>query len=46
MPGDEVITPVVTCTATTIPFLYMGVKFRFATVEDVEYVCNTIRKGW
>jgi perosamine synthetase len=32
-PGDEVITPVFTCTATTIPFLYMGVKFRFADVD-------------
>jgi perosamine synthetase len=28
-----VITPVFTCTATTIPFLYMGVKFRFADVD-------------
>lgn len=32
-PGDEVITPVFTCTATTIPFLYMDVKFRFADVD-------------
>lgn len=32
-PGDEVITPVFTCTATTIPFLYMGVKFKFADVD-------------
>jgi perosamine synthetase len=32
-PGDEVITPVFTCTATTIPFLYMGVTFRFADVD-------------
>jgi dTDP-4-amino-4,6-dideoxygalactose transaminase len=31
--GDEVITPVFTCTATTIPLLYMGVKFRFADVD-------------
>lgn len=31
--GDEVITPAFTCTATTIPFLYMGVKFRFADVD-------------
>jgi perosamine synthetase len=31
--GDEVITPVFTCTATTIPFLYMGVKFRFADID-------------
>ena len=33
MPGDEVITPVFTCTATSIPFLYMGVKIRFADVD-------------
>lgn len=32
-PGDEVITPVFTCTATNIPFLYMGVKIRFADVD-------------
>src|SRR5258708_33613697 len=32
-PGDEVITPVFTCTATSIPFLYMGVKIRFADVD-------------
>lgn len=25
-PGDEVIVPVFTCTATNIPFLYMGAK--------------------
>jgi dTDP-4-amino-4,6-dideoxygalactose transaminase len=31
--GDEVITPVFTCTATSIPFLYMGVKIRFADVD-------------
>ncbi len=32
-PGDEVITPVFTCTATTIPFLYMGVRFKFADID-------------
>lgn len=32
-PGDEVITPVFTCTATSIPFLYMGVTIRFADVD-------------
>ena len=32
-PGDEVITPLFTCTATTIPFLYMGVNFVFADVQ-------------
>jgi perosamine synthetase len=31
--GDEVVTPVFTCTATTIPFLYMGAKIRFADVD-------------
>src|SRR5690606_37282668 len=31
--GDEVISPVFTCTATNIPFLYMGVKVRFADVK-------------
>ena len=31
--GDEVITPVFTCTATNIPFLYMDVKIKFADVE-------------
>lgn len=32
-PGDEVIAPVFTCTATNIPFLYMRVKVRFADVQ-------------
>jgi len=32
-PGDEVIVPVFTCTATNIPFLYMGVIIRFADVD-------------
>ena len=31
--GDEVITPVFTCTATTIPFLYMNVTVKFADVD-------------
>jgi len=31
--GDEVIAPLFTCTATNIPFLYMGVKIRFADVQ-------------
>ncbi len=31
--GDEVIVPVFTCTATNIPFLYMGVTIRFADVD-------------
>lgn len=33
-PGDEVIAPVFTCTATNIPFLYMGVKVIFADVQE------------
>ena len=32
-PGDEVIVPVFTCTATNIPFLYMGAVIRFADVD-------------
>src|SRR5262245_11492074 len=32
-PGDEVIAPIFTCTATNIPFLYMGVNVVFADVQ-------------
>ncbi len=32
--GDEVICPLFTCTATNIPFLYMGAKIRFADVDS------------
>lgn len=32
-PGDEVIAPVFTCTATNIPLLYIGAKIRFADVD-------------
>ena len=32
--GDEVISPVFTCTATNTPFLYMGVNIRFADVDS------------
>jgi perosamine synthetase len=32
--GDEVIAPVFTCTATNIPFLYMGAEVKFADVEE------------
>ena len=31
--GDEVITPVFTCTATNIPLLYMGIKIKFADID-------------
>ena len=32
-PGDEVVAPLFTCTATNIPFLNMGAKIRFADVQ-------------
>ena len=32
-PGDEVISPVFTCTATNIPLLYCGAKIIFADVD-------------
>jgi perosamine synthetase len=32
-PGDEVISPLFTCTATNMPFLYMGVKIVFADIQ-------------
>jgi dTDP-4-amino-4,6-dideoxygalactose transaminase len=47
-PGDEVIAPLFTCTATNIPFLYMGVTIRFADVQldtlniDVKHVESLI----
>ena len=31
--GDEIIAPLFTCTATNIPFLYMGVKIKFADID-------------
>jgi dTDP-4-amino-4,6-dideoxygalactose transaminase len=31
--GDEVVSPVFTCTATNIPLLWIGAKIRFADVE-------------
>lgn len=43
-PGDEVIVPVFTCTATSIPLLYHGVRIRFADIQrrtmniDVDHV--------
>lgn len=48
--GDEVISPVFTCTATNIPFLYMGVTVRFADIEpttlniNVEHVRTLINE--
>jgi perosamine synthetase len=32
-PGDEVISPLFTCTATNVPLLYLGVKVVFADVR-------------
>jgi len=48
--GDEVIAPVYTCTATNIPFLYMGIKIKFADIDiqtmniSVESVKKNITK--
>tara|TARA_B100000963_G_scaffold343492_1_gene345388 strand:- start:15268 stop:16410 length:1143 start_codon:yes stop_codon:yes gene_type:complete len=33
--GDEVIAPLFTCTATNIPFLYMGVNIKFADIDPL-----------
>ena len=33
-PGDEVIVPVFTCTATNIPLLYIGAKIVFADINS------------
>jgi perosamine synthetase len=32
-PGDEVVVPVFTCTATNIPLLYIGAKLKFVDVD-------------
>jgi perosamine synthetase len=32
-PGDEVVVPVFTCTATNIPLLYIGAKIKFVDVD-------------
>ena len=50
-PGDEVIAPVFTCTATNIPFLYMGIKILFADIDlntmniDVNHVNKLMNKN-
>jgi len=50
-PGDEVIAPVFTCTATNIPFLYMGVKILFSDINpntmnlDVNHVQQLMNKN-
>ncbi len=49
-PGDEVVAPVFTCTATNIPFLYMGVKVVFADIQagtlniDPKHVASLVNK--
>ncbi len=49
-PGDEVIVPVFTCTATNIPLLYHGVKLRFADVQrstmnlDIDHVRRLVNE--
>jgi dTDP-4-amino-4,6-dideoxygalactose transaminase len=45
-PGDEVIVPVFTCTATNIPMLYMGAKIVFADVdpENLNIDVNHVRQ--
>jgi dTDP-4-amino-4,6-dideoxygalactose transaminase len=49
-PGDEVIAPVFTCTATNIPLLYKGAKIRFADIEpntlniDVNHVKKLVNE--
>jgi perosamine synthetase len=46
--GDEVVAPVFTCTATNIPFLYMGAKVQFADVNpatmnmDIEHTRSLV----
>ena len=48
--GDEVICPLFTCTATNLPFLYMGAKIRFADVQpdtlniDVNHVRELVNE--
>ena len=50
-PGDEVIAPIFTCTATNIPFLYMGIKILFADIDqntmnlDVNHVKKLVNKN-
>jgi len=47
-PGDEVVTPLFTCTATSIPLLYQGAKIRFYDVTpgslngDARTICKSI----
>ncbi|MCA9177882.1 MAG: DegT/DnrJ/EryC1/StrS family aminotransferase [Planctomycetales bacterium] len=49
-PGDEVVTPVFTCTATNLPLIYLGARPRFADIEpdtlniDVEHVRQLVNE--
>lgn len=49
-PGDEVVTPLFTCTATNIPLLYIGAKPVFADIQshsmniDVEHVRRLVTR--
>lgn len=49
-PGDEVIAPLFTCTATNIPLLYQGAKIRFCDVEpdslnmDAKHAASLVTK--
>lgn len=38
-PGDEVITPVLTCTATNLPLVRRGAKIVFADIDDTLNIC-------
>jgi|LauGreDrversion4_2_1035121.scaffolds.fasta_scaffold112839_2 perosamine synthetase len=40
-PGDEVATPLFTCTATNLPLLYIGAKPRFVDVDPVTLNIST-----
>lgn len=50
-PGDEVIVPLFTCTATNIPLLYLGAKVVFADIDpftmnvDPIDVAKKLRQG-
>lgn len=44
-PGDEVITPVLTCTATNLPLIHRGAKIVFADIEgDLNVSIKNIEK--
>lgn len=44
-PGDEVITPVLTCTATNIPLVHRGAKIIFADIDfDLNMSVEDVKK--